>query len=161
MYVHCPDVSPGLDSPSQPSYLISPFGILRGVSDPTGDTQMERLHLLPQSSSLSQSLQLRKQLHHLTSGSNPKSQQSALIPPLSSCPPGGPSPYPFVESPESSQINGLLPIATIPSRCEPPPLLPGLPQTLPSPVHPHPTLSTSLSPTCAQTLALRAKTHCS
>lgn len=49
------------DPPSQPSYPI-----------PMGGTQVGRLLFLPNLSSLSQSLRLTKQLHQLTSGSNPK-----------------------------------------------------------------------------------------
>lgn len=133
-----------------------------------GHTQMELLLLLPKPSSLSQSLQLRKQLHHLTSGSNPKTSTVSSDFSLSSCPPGGLSPYLFALSPESSQISWLLRISTSLSWCKPSPVLPGLPQAsltasaLPSPVHTHPHSQHEPLPTSAQTrewlpAALRTK----
>lgn len=90
-----------------------------------GHTQMELLLFLPKPSSLS-----GNSCTIWPVAQTQKPQQSALISPLSSCPPGGLSPYLFVLSPESSQISRLLRISTSPSWCKPSPVLPGLPQAL-------------------------------
>lgn len=129
-----------------------------GISNPTGGHPDGALAFPSPTFPPPQSLHLRKQVHHRTSGSSQKTQWSALISPLSSCPPGGPSLDLFVLSPESSQVNLLLPFPLsrpgLSHRC----LLFGLPRTLGFELLPFPLQSTliriaslSLCPPSAQT----------
>lgn len=144
MYVPCPDVSPGLQTHLANHVTGFLHSESQGASQTQRGTPRWRARVLsPTSSSLSQSLQLRKQLDHLSSGSNPENSTVNFDSSL-------------VRRPTMSVISRkLLPISAIPSWREPSPLFPGLPQALDcASARPHCHRQREPLPNSAQTLAL-------